>query len=642
MKVGIYVRIYNEPNIIEWMSYYYKCGFDFIIIYDDYSDISVEEIINNYGKFDMNKYYICDKVLDKLGSTKTATWNNNILFQKYIMPIFLHNNLEYVLTADMDEYLYLDKYKNINELINDYSPFSQLYIRYKNFGHSFLKNNETHSLVNVFIKSSNILKSGKSLVKVSSILSCSSPHFSYLNNNEQTIDQFKNSVSLEGIPKTGCPLSTDEFKFESNIYLAHYYTQDMFSFIKRRIYFKQNWHIGDAIIKNDNVAEFLKNENIETISNSIEYFDKNKNLEPEINDTLKTRICKRFWKINCFSNKYDNLDIKNFYNNNNNIDFYNTNNFCLCDKKSCCDIYFSNVYGKACEISDDGVWECCIYKDLIYVYLKKPYLFEEITYFDLITPYGYSGYFYTNDNTFEEFIILFRKKAKELNYLTEVVRQNPYLNINLTNYNIITSRTTFGIDLKKYSTFDDYLKDTHKDNKKGYKLAIKKKLIFKKEEYTQNNLNKFLIIYNSTMKKLNASNYYYFSDEYYQSFFNFDDNVFFANIYIDDVLISSSIIFKYDSFIHYHLGGSLLEHRNLRPNNLLHCEVIRFGIENNFKLYHLGGGLYDDDTLYTFKNKIGDTKYNYTIYKNILNTEVYNKIKNSYDNAESYFPIHRK
>ena len=53
------------------------------------------------------------------------------------------------------------------------------------------------------------------------------------------------------------------------------------------------------------------------------------------------------------------------------------------------DIYFTPEYGKACEYSDNAIWECCIYKDLIYVYLKRPIIYEGKTYYDLITPYGY-------------------------------------------------------------------------------------------------------------------------------------------------------------------------------------------------------------------------------------------------------------
>lgn len=322
------------------------------------------------------------------------------------------------------------------------------------------------------------------------------------------------------------------------------------------------------------------------------------------------------------------------------MNFYKLNN--LPKNINFPDIYFTPEYGKACEYSDDAIWELCQYKDLIYVYLKKEYFFENIKYYDLITPYGYSGYYFEKQETYNEFIPLFIIEAKKRNYLTEVIRQNPYLNIDISNYyDIILSRKTFGINLNNYTSFEDYLKNTHKDNRKGYNLALKKNLLFKIEEYNNENLLRFLEIYDLTMKKLNSTKYYYFNNEYYQSFFNFKDNLFFANVYQNEKLIASCIIFKYKKLLHYHLGGSYLEYRNLRPNNLIHCSIIKYGIENKFDLYHLGGGLKDNDSLYDFKNKIGDKLFEYTIYKNVLNHEIYEKIKNQFS-EDTYFPIHRK
>ena len=36
------------------------------------------------------------------------------------------------------------------------------------------------------------------------------------------------------------------------------------------------------------------------------------------------------------------------------------------------DVYFTPKYGIACQHSDNAGWECCQYKDLIYIYLKRP------------------------------------------------------------------------------------------------------------------------------------------------------------------------------------------------------------------------------------------------------------------------------
>ena len=321
------------------------------------------------------------------------------------------------------------------------------------------------------------------------------------------------------------------------------------------------------------------------------------------------------------------------------IKFYNLNN--TPDNIILPDIYFTCEYGKACEYSDNAIWELCQYKDLIYIYLKKKYIFEKKTYYDLITPYGYSGFYFEKQETYDEFIPLFRYESIKKNYITEVIGQCPYINIKITNYDRIISKNTMGIKISNYKNLDEYLNATHKDNRRGYNIGLKNKLSIKWEYFNEENLQKFKIVYEHTMNNLNSVQYYYFNENYYKSLIDLKENIKFVNIYKDYILIASFIIFKYKNFLHYHLGGSLHEYRYLRPNNFLHCNVIKYGIENNYNLYHLGGGLKDNDTLFDFKNKISNIKFNYTIYKNILNKEVYECIKNSLNENNENFPIHR-
>lgn len=319
------------------------------------------------------------------------------------------------------------------------------------------------------------------------------------------------------------------------------------------------------------------------------------------------------------------------------MDFYNLTSIKILGLKYP-DIYFSENYGKACEFSDDAIWELCKFKDLIYIYLKKPIEYNNIIYYDLITPYGYSGFYYDTKETYKEFIPLFREKAKERNYITEVLRQNPYLDINITNYDVITQKTVYTIDLQNLKE-QDYLKFTAKSNRKMINKAIKNNLEFKILEYNQTNLKFFKAIYDQTMNNLNSKNYYYFNEKYYQTL----DNCFIANVYYNEILCSSCIIFKYDKFLHYHIGGSLLEYRHFGSNNYLHYNVIKYGIENNYKLYVLGGGLKDGDTLSKFKEKLSTKQFNYVIYKNIINNEIYEKLTDKFcKNKEiDYFPKYK-
>ena len=197
-----------------------------------------------------------------------------------------------------------------------------------------------------------------------------------------------------------------------------------------------------------------------------------------------------------------------------------------------------------------------------------------------------------------------------------------------------------GIDLKKYSSFDDYLKNTHKDNRRSYNTAIKNNLVIRFEQFNEKTKPSFINIYNSTMNNLQSTAYYYFNKEYFNEFCD-NPHVFLVNVYFQDKQIASCMIFRYGDKLHYHIGGSFLEYRNMRPNNLIHCSVVKYGINNGFKMYHLGGGLKDGDSLYDFKCKIADTMYDYTIYKNVLNSEIYTKITKDVLNKD-YFPAHRQ
>jgi len=302
------------------------------------------------------------------------------------------------------------------------------------------------------------------------------------------------------------------------------------------------------------------------------------------------------------------------------------------------DIYFTSEYGKACEYSDDAIWELCQYKDLIYVYLKKEYIFEDITYFDLITPYGYSGYYFDNNKTLEEFIPLFRVEAKKRKYLTEVVRQNPYLNINISNYyEIITSKKIFSVEISDYDFY--YNKILRSSARNKLKKSIKDNYSYQIIDLKSGSLNKYFInLYNITMNKVNASKYYYFNDKYYEQIENNSNNNKLINIYNDKKeLIGCSILFLFKDFVHYHLSCND-KSSNYITDYLLNSVVKELGIN---KKIILGGGLKDNDALFDFKKKISTNNYHYTIYKNILNHEVYEKIKNQYE-IDNYFPIHRK
>jgi len=227
VRVGVYVRNKNEANIIEFMNHYYSLGFSFILMLDDYSNIHPSSIIGNNFKGKYKIIQVANNIINKYPN-RIAYLNNSEVFKTYILPE-IKTYMDYCLYVDMDEYLVI-KYNNINAVIDFYQPFDQLKINWVFFGNNNIKkSNDLSKLKPLFTKS--LLKFNKmvkSLVKVNSIMSNNDPHAFNINGiTKNILNEISNESSIDK------NLQNYTFK-DVNIYIAHYMTQDTFSFIKRR------------------------------------------------------------------------------------------------------------------------------------------------------------------------------------------------------------------------------------------------------------------------------------------------------------------------------------------------------------------------------------------------------------------------
>ena len=259
---GIYVRNKDEVNFIEFMEHYYSLGFDYIIILDDHSKIHPSSIICN--KF-INKYKIIQiekTIIDKF-TNSIDYLNDNGIFISSILPE-LKKHMDYCLYVDMDEYLVIKKYKNINEVIDYYQPFDQLKINWLFFGNNDIKIcQDLSNLKPLFTKSAlKLNRHVKSIVNLNKIQNLYNPHF---------------FTTKNGITKNILNKLTDESPFEENIcnycfkeidlYIAHYITQDTYSFIRRRFcrgttnLFSVVNIINDKSITKQNLLNYINEEN---------------------------------------------------------------------------------------------------------------------------------------------------------------------------------------------------------------------------------------------------------------------------------------------------------------------------------------------------------------------------------------------
>lgn len=319
------------------------------------------------------------------------------------------------------------------------------------------------------------------------------------------------------------------------------------------------------------------------------------------------------------------------------------------------DIYYLSGYVKAFQIHGDGEPQLFYYEQdglhAIYVYMKRKTAVEG--WYDSITPYGYGGVLFeghTSEANLELFWNAYVQKMKEESIVCNFVRYHPVL------ANAVPMKAVSEvIDLGKTVAFHLESPEVIWQN-----IVPKNRNMIRKAEKNGIEIHHaadmalfevFVQIYNATMDKDNAEEYYYFGEEFYKSIhedLNGHYEMFYATY--EGKIIAMSIMLFANKHMHYHLSGSVLEYRNLAPSNLLLYKAALWGCEQGYKTLHLGGGVGSgEDSLYKFKAAFNrESDYQFSIAKMIFDQEKYDALvaeradRDPEFNKESkFFPLYR-
>lgn len=329
------------------------------------------------------------------------------------------------------------------------------------------------------------------------------------------------------------------------------------------------------------------------------------------------------------------------------------------------DIYYLSGYVKSFEMHGDGEPILFHYEDsnikAINVSMKKDIsefefyndIIPKNQLFDLATPYGYGG-FIVEGNSCPESINRLNKKYEDFcienNIISEFVRFHPVINnadIVKNMYDETILGKTISIDL---SIVEDIWNNITSKNRNVIRKAKKNGV----EIYwgrDSNLYDTFVKMYNSTMDKDNATDYYYFDKDFYRCILNdlkYNSLMFYA-LYENRIIAMSIIIFANDR-MHYHLSASIDEYKYLAPTNLLLYEVACWGNANGFSHFHLGGGVGSSkDGLYKFKSSFNkNSDNNFIVGKKIFDKDKYEWLVSLRGFTEGdktstdFFPLYRK
>lgn len=325
------------------------------------------------------------------------------------------------------------------------------------------------------------------------------------------------------------------------------------------------------------------------------------------------------------------------------------------------DVYYLRAYVKAFKINGDGepilfhfnnghtkAMNVMIKRDIADAGYFKGNI-EKGKYFDLVTPYGYGGFLMERNDT-EKVKAAYLEYCKKNNIISEFVRFHPLLE-NWKNgtglYQLICHGRTVAINtLYKERIAEEMVSEHRTRIRKAQKSGMKVYWTRSPEI-----IRPFMEIYNDTMDKNSASDYYYFSREFYESILEdlkYNSMWFYAAL--DNRIAAISLFLFKNGKMHYHLSGSRREYQHFAPTNLLIYEAALWANQNGYKKLHLGGGVgAGEDSLYKFKKKFNRGKScEFWIGKQIFNQDVYDelvalrkKMDSNFNDNQDFFPVYR-
>lgn len=291
-----------------------------------------------------------------------------------------------------------------------------------------------------------------------------------------------------------------------------------------------------------------------------------------------------------------------------------------------------------------------------FILRKIPYTVNNTTYYDVISPYGYSGPLFNKDMS-RGYLITFWEQVdswyKKNNVVSEFIRFS--LNNNFQFYSgvlIPTLSNVRGVILDEETQWNNLKQKVRTNCRKAIANNLKIEIAYKNVQNAD--VERFYNIYISTMKRVNANTDYFYSLEYFKNIARLSkDKIAFVFIYKDDIAISTELILIAGDTLYSYLGGTLMDYFKLRPNDFLKVEVMKWARKNNFKYYNLGGGREDFDNLYRYKKSFFPNDDDVIFYtgRTIVNKTIYHELEkitntipenNADKNKISFFPSYRK
>lgn len=249
---------------------------------------------------------------------------------------------------------------------------------------------------------------------------------------------------------------------------------------------------------------------------------------------------------------------------------------------------------------------------------------EPHKYYDLISPYGYGG-FIGNISDYDILNNAYKEYCEKKGYVSEFVRFELFGEYS-EHFDGEVETRTHNVIRKLNMPIDDIWMDFKQKVRKNVKKASKSGLEIVVDE-KGDGLDDFLRIYYGTMERTNAEGEFFFSRKFFEKINQMKGHFVYFHVKKDDTIISSELVIYGTDICYSYLGGTDSTYFELRPNDFLKFEIIKWANEKGLKYFVLGGGYGADDGIFQYKTCLAPHGIvNFYIGKRILDDTVYHEL----------------
>jgi serine/alanine adding enzyme len=285
----------------------------------------------------------------------------------------------------------------------------------------------------------------------------------------------------------------------------------------------------------------------------------------------------------------------------------------LVDEAPTPDVYFRPGYCRAYEAAEKGRIVAVQTGTALF-----PLMLRELPYgesgFDAATPYGYGGILPLTDGAdLVTDVRRLRDWCATNGVVSALLRLHPLLGAfdhlsEVDGVGIEGHGPTAAVDLAKVE--DGRLTGMSKGRKADLNVARRElQLSWESGEAA---LERFRAVYDETMTRIGARDFYRFPPEYYRALADgLGGRLGVALALHGEEVVGGALFLADRRFAHYHLSGTTDVGRELKAGTLLVHAGAVWAAERGCELLHLGGGTEGADSLFAFKRSFGGREFRY-------------------------------